>query len=524
MKINHPVTRNENDYDPSLQIISTTDTKGVITYVNEDFIQVSGFSEEDLLKKSHNIVRHPDMPPAAFADLWQTLKAGKSWMGIVKNRCKNGDFYWVDAYVTPMFEDGRITGYQSVRVKPHREDVRRAEQLYRQLNGGQGKKRLSLPTPGAPLRLFLYMLLLAAAPGLFLALFAGIPWHMLAGAGAATLALAGFLSWRYTRPIVHAAREASRIVDNPVMQQVYVGGTDDIGKPLLAIRMLEARIRTILGRVTEAASHLDDVVEEAAATVQESTRGITRQQMETDQVAAAMNRMAASVHEVAGSTEQASQAAKEATEETGRGRQVLDQIIASNKGLAAEIGKAASVVQNLDERSKNISVVLDVIKNIAEQTNLLALNAAIEAARAGEQGRGFAVVADEVRTLAQRTHDSTQEIEEIIERLQSDAHQAVFVMNDSCGKARNGVERAAAGGEALEAISDLVSRIHEMNRHIAGAAEEQSRVAEEINRNIGEISQVAEESVQSARRISDANDLQVKLVRQFEAMSKQFTC
>ncbi len=111
MKINHPVTRNENDYDPSLQIISTTDTKGVITYVNEDFIQVSGFSEEELLKKSHNIVRHPDMPPAAFADLWQTLKAGKSWMGIVKNRCKNGDFYWVDAYVTPMFEDGRITDW-----------------------------------------------------------------------------------------------------------------------------------------------------------------------------------------------------------------------------------------------------------------------------------------------------------------------------------------------------------------------------------------------------------------------------
>ncbi len=523
MKINHPVTQVENDYDASMQIISTTDAKGVITYVNEDFINISGFSEEEVLKKSHNIVRHPDMPPVAFADLWQTLKAGKSWMGIVKNRCKNGDHYWVDAYVTPMFEKGEIVGYQSVRVKPQRDDVRRAEKLYQRLNSGKGRG-FRPPALNAAQRLFAAMAFLLAAPGLFLAFFADIPWPLLAGAGLAGLCLAAGLSWHYTRPIVRAAREAARVVDNPVMQQVYVGGADEMGKPLLAIRMLEARIRTILGRVTEAAAHLDEVVEQAAVTVQQSAQGITRQQMETEQVASAMNRMVATVREVAQSAEQASVAADEASGETGRGQQVMAHIIASNENLAAEIGKAAAVVQNLDERSKNISLVLDVIKNIAEQTNLLALNAAIEAARAGEQGRGFAVVAEEVRTLAQRTQDSTEEIEEIIARLQGDAQQAVHVMNDSCSKAQTGVERAKAGGEALEAINTLVSQINDMNHHIAGAAEEQSVVAEKINGNIGEISQVAEESVQSARHISDANALQVQLVRQFEAMSRQFTC
>lgn len=523
MKINLPVTQVEKDYDPGMQIISTTNSKGVITYVNEDFINVSGFSENEALNKSHNIVRHPDMPPAAFADLWRTLKDGKSWMGIVKNRCKNGDHYWVDAYVTPMFERGRIVGYQSVRVKPRHDDVARAEKLYERLNGSKSRKG-RVPDMGVTQRLFLYMVLVLAVPLIAMVGFSAMSWYVLVATGLMSLGLAGLLSWRYTRPIIAVAEEAARVVDNPVMQQVYVGRSDEFGKPLLAIRMLEARIRTILGRITEAASHLDDVVEQAAAKVQESTEGISRQQTETEHVATAMNRMVETVREVAGNAEQAFLATSETSEETGRGKQVVTHIIETNRNLAEEIGRAAQVVQNLNERSRNIGVVLDVIKNIAEQTNLLALNAAIEAARAGEQGRGFAVVANEVRTLAQRTHESTKEIEAIIDNLRNDADQAVSVMNEGCRKAQAGVERAAAGGEAFEAISALVSRINRMNHQIANVAEEQSAVAEEINRNIAQISQVAEESVRNARHISAANATQVKLVRQFEAMSRQFTC
>ncbi|HEC18817.1 MAG TPA: PAS domain-containing protein, partial [Gammaproteobacteria bacterium] len=137
MKKNLPVTGKEKSYSDHIKIISTTTPKGILDSINEDFIYTSGFSEEELLGKSHNVVRHPDMPPAAFDDLWKTIKAGKPWMGIVKNRCKNGDHYWVDAYVTPIFQGGEITGYQSVRVKPEREYVYRAEKVYKRLNAGK---------------------------------------------------------------------------------------------------------------------------------------------------------------------------------------------------------------------------------------------------------------------------------------------------------------------------------------------------------------------------------------------------
>jgi len=137
MKMNTPVTDNEVNVSSNSVIVSTTDLKGALTYVNDDFIKISGFSRDELIGKNHNIVRHPDIPPAAFSDLWNTLHEGKAWMGIVKNRCKNGDYYWVDAYVTPIFENKTIVGYQSVRVKPDREDVARAEKLYQQLTAGK---------------------------------------------------------------------------------------------------------------------------------------------------------------------------------------------------------------------------------------------------------------------------------------------------------------------------------------------------------------------------------------------------
>ncbi len=520
MKVNLPVTQNERDYDAGLEIISTTDLKGIITYANEAFVEVSGFELDELLKKNHNIVRHPDMPPAAFADLWQTLKAGRPWMGIVKNRCKNGDHYWVDAYVTPIYEQGRITGYQSVRAKPQREDVARAERLYASLNR---PRRWRLPAVGVYGRLgwILTALLLGTGGALGVAgEMAGTTVALVLGPA---LLLGWMAAWFYTRPMVAAAREAARVVDNPVMQQVYVGRRDEIGKPLLAIRMLEARNRTVLSRIQDAADNLARVAQETADTVRSSQAGVLNQQQETEQVATAMNEMTASSREVAKSTAHASQAVAEADEEIRRGRDVMQQIISASESAAREIGRAAGVIGTLDQQSKEIGMVLEVIKNIAEQTNLLALNAAIEAARAGEQGRGFAVVAEEVRTLAQRTRDSTEEIEKMIADLQGGAGQAVTVMEGSCEQARQSLDCARTGGETLDGIAQHVARINDMNHQVASAAEEQSLVAEEICRNLTEISRLARAVADDARQITAANERQASLVQALRGMVRQFT-
>ncbi len=244
-----------------------------------------------------------------------------------------------------------------------------------------------------------------------------------------------------------------------------------------------------LGIVTAAADKCSNVV----SNVSSGGQGlILEQKGEVDQVATAMTEMSATVHEVARNATEAAEAAQRADEETGKGKMVVSQAIEAIDLLANEVNDAAQVIHRLEQDSDEIGAVLDVIRGIAEQTNLLALNAAIEAARAGEQGRGFAVVADEVRTLAQRTQQSTQEIQNMIERLQSGAQDAVKAMEQGRSRAQVGVEQAAEAGVSLETIAQAVGTISDMNTQIATAAEEQSVVAEEINLNIVSISDMAD--------------------------------
>ncbi len=521
MKINHPVTDREIQLGEEDVIVTTTDLKGAITYANKDFIRISGFAEEELVGKNHNVVRHPDMPPAAFADLWQTLKAGKSWMGIVKNRAKNGDYYWVDAYVAPIFEGRQIVGYQSVRVKPARAEVARAERLYRSLMNDKGR-RPRLPA------LSLGQKMAGACSASLGALWAALVF--IAGLGPMmstllvlpTLAMLCLAGAYFLRPLGAVAREAAAIVDNPVMQQVYTGSGDDIHKPLLAIRMLQARLRTVIDRITDSAQSLEAIAEETNATVEKKKQTVLRQQGETDQVAAAINEMATSIKEVAGSAEQASRAATEANQQAGGGKHIMSRIIDSSQALADEVQNASTVIQNLKEHSKEIGVVLEVIKNIAEQTNLLALNAAIEAARAGDQGRGFAVVADEVRTLAQRTQQSTEEIEDMIAKFRAETDRAVTVMDSSCHQARETVACATQGGGALDEITGDVATIMDMNQHIASAAEQQTAVAEEINQRVSSITQSADETTHAIAEVAAANERLARLAHNFTGMTRQF--
>ncbi|MES9848328.1 MAG: methyl-accepting chemotaxis protein, partial [Candidatus Thiodiazotropha sp.] len=244
----------------------------------------------------------------------------------------------------------------------------------------------------------------------------------------------------------------------------------------------------------------------------EHTRdGITKQHEQTTQVATAMTEMSATVHEVAQNTTQTAEAARQADQQANSGRDVVNAVTSSIDSLASEVGRAVETVQHVEQDSERIGSVLDVIRGIADQTNLLALNAAIEAARAGEQGRGFAVVADEVRTLAKRTQDSTEEIQEMIESLQTGVRETVTVMETSQQQAAESVDQAGRAHEALEEITRVVDTISQMSSQIATAAEEQSAVAEDINRNIVDITHVAEATSQDSAKSYDAS----------EAMSKE---
>jgi len=280
---------------------------------------------------------------------------------------------------------------------------------------------------------------------------------------------------------------------------------DEIGDLVEQFNGFISNIQSIITQVVASTHTLNTSSEEMLVVSEQSSQAVQRQLADVEQVATAMNEMTATVQEVARNTSDAATSAREASDEAVKGQTVVNNTVTSINQLANEIENASSVIQRLEEDSENIGTVLDVIKSIAEQTNLLALNAAIEAARAGEQGRGFAVVADEVRTLAQRTQTSTQEIQAIIEKLQSGAVEAVKAMNESRTQAQSSVDQSTKAGESLGTITEMVVRINEMNTQIASASEEQGEVAEQVNRSIVAISQVSEQAANSSEQIAQSS-------------------
>jgi methyl-accepting chemotaxis protein len=303
-------------------------------------------------------------------------------------------------------------------------------------------------------------------------------------------------------------KTATSLAKGDLTARMEYAGKDELAHVANSFNNVGEKFESTVNEIISAVSQLASAAEETSVVTAQTTQSINQQRVETEMVATAMHQMNATVHEVARNATMASSAAKEADESSDQGKVVVDQTISAIKQLAQEVERAAQVIHEVENESVNIGSVLDVIRGIAEQTNLLALNAAIEAARAGEQGRGFAVVADEVRTLASRTQQSTEEIQEMISRLQTGAQSAVTAMETGREKAHAGVNQANEAGQALARITSAVDQINAMNAQIATAAEEQSSVAEEINRNITNISDVADQTAVGAEQTATAsNDL-----------------
>jgi len=521
MKKNLPVTGVEYAYPPHANILSTTDLKGAVTYINDDFVEVSGFNEDELLGRNHNIVRHPEMPPAAFADLWGHMKSGRPWMGMVKNRRKNGDHYWVDAYVTPIAEDGKVVEYQSVRTLPDRRHVERAERLYARLLQGRPPRWLKRRPLGMRTK-FLAYVTAALLPSIAVAVASPLPLTVVLGAAGLSLAGAGLIAHRLMTPICRAIAQTQSLVDNKLMRWVYTGRLDEVGQLSLAIKMMNSEAGAIVGRIGDSARVLGEAVDGLEKDVALTRDGVRQQDEQTQQVAAAMNQMVASIQEVTRNASEAAGAADEASQRADAGRDVVEATIAEIRHLADDVEQAANAMQGLARESENIGGILDVIRGIAEQTNLLALNAAIEAARAGEQGRGFAVVADEVRTLASRTQDSTQQIQGMIERLQQGTADAVAVMEQGRSRAQGTVGQVAEAGAALAAITQAVTRINDMNTQIASASEQQTAVAEEINRSITAISGIAHSTADCVQHTAGTAEKLGDMARRMRLLTEGF--
>lgn len=335
---------------------------------------------------------------------------------------------------------------------------------------------------------------------------------------------AGFLfANSITKPLIRLSNTMNTIEQNSdLTQRANISSKDEIGEMATSLDSMLDKFQNIVQQVGGSTAQLSAAAEEMSAVTMQTSHGIQEQQSQTDQLATAMNEMAATVQEVARHAMDAANAAAAANNESTEGRQVVNNAVNTIDSLAEAISSSSSAIEKVEADSDRIGTVLEVIRGIAEQTNLLALNAAIEAARAGEQGRGFAVVADEVRTLAGRTQEATQEIQQMIESLQSSSKQAVHLMEQSREQTQSGVEQTGKAGDALTAIADEVGRINDMNTQIASAAEEQSAVAEEINHNVVTINQVADESAQGAEQTARASEDLSKLATDLQQMVAQF--
>jgi len=489
MRNNQPVTNREMEVLDDQAIVSKTDLNGNIVYVNPYFTQISGYSEAELLGAPQNIVRHPDMPAEAFADLWSSIKGGTPWTGIVKNRCKNGDHYWVRANITPIRDNGKTTGYMSVRVKAERHQIAKAEQAYRAIreggrhgirikNGqviqaGAGSLMSRLSHVSLAMRIWL-----ATSVVNVLQVIVCAAALMSGGANNYPIFFATFFGllinvflWYTLRvsvlqPLDRALQGARAIAAGDLSGSFDTEATDEVGQLLRALQQMNSNL---------------------IATIRDVRINVETMAVATRQIAAGnadlsgrTEAQAASLEETASSVEQFSSTVKQNADNSAQANQ-----LAQNASTVAVQGGeiVADVIATMDEinaSSRQIVDIIGLIEGIAFQTNILALNAAVEAARAGEQGRGFAVVAGEVRNLAQRSATAAKDIKNLI--------------NVSVGKVSAGMVQVDRAGATMKEVVASVQQVTAIMEEISVASREQSIGVDQVNAAIAHMDQVTQQN------------------------------
>ncbi len=684
MKKNFPVTQIEKAFPEKFRLVSKTDLKGITTYANDAFVEMSGFAREELVGKNHNVVRHPDMPPQAFKWLWDTLKEGKPWRGIVKNRCKNGDHYWVKALVVPIKENNQIVGYMSVRNAPTRAEIEGADALYKKLNesGAQIGSRfdkyrfrnLKLKTK---LQIVIQGLLLAVllssqlwishnfkektlssakekaeqvanetidsfnmlmetgtisdpdnrkllieklessggiksarivrakqvvdqfGPGLpeehvkddvekqaieskkpiyslsmdpsgapiFRAVTPYIVSHnfhhtdclkchmvqvgSVNGASDILIDLSSDFAQLHDiqvkltigqiilqiflfffigrcvdifvkRPINQAMGQFEKIIQGDLGADIDISGRDEMGDLLCAIQTMQAHIQVMLDEMGLAASLIEDRCSSLNSQVVQVAEHSKAQQDHVQQIASTMEELSQSVSEVANAANNSASAAVDSQRIIEDNNKRMEESLAATTRVVEAVQSSSKTIVDLKDAIQKIGDITKVIKEIADQTNLLALNAAIEAARAGEQGRGFAVVADEVRKLAERTTSSTVDISEMVQNIYQVTQTVVSSMDEAVTEVGKNIELSHANTEGLKQILEVSNQVTEGAQHIATASKEQSLASEEVARSLEHITSLVEDNTKLSEEAKQASIQLTKTAAELQAMVQHF--
>jgi aerotaxis receptor len=519
MRNNQPVTQSEFDYPEDATLMSVTDTQSHICYANAAFIAVSGFDRDEIVGQPHNIVRHPEMPQEAFADMWATLKGGESWSALVKNRRKNGDHYWVRANATPLRRRGQLVGYMSVRTKPTRAEVEAAEALYRDFRESKVRARVlhkgllvrtgilgwmsALQTMSVAWRIrWCSLASIAIVVGTCAAAGLGTSALGIVAAGAVLASLVAnlWLESQIASPLAAVLRVALKAAEGNPERDVSLNRVDEIGMLLRAVNQSALNLRSLLDDVSEQARGVHAGTTEIAFGNNDLSARTEQTASSLQETAASMEQLGATVRQNADSAKHANQLALSASAIAIRGGKVVEQVVETMKGI--------------NESSRRIADIIGVIDGIAFQTNILALNAAVEAARAGEQGRGFAVVASEVRSLAGRSAEAAKEIKSLI--------------GASVERVAQGTALVDQAGATMSEMVTSIRHVTDIVGEISSASAEQSAGVAQVGEAVSQMDQatqqnaaLVEQSAAAAESLKQQAQLLLNAVAAFEQTPRE---